>query len=68
MAKKKRKDIPFHIAHDYKQFVLLGGTKFWAKNDESALLYRKKILKLRGAKEAGLFTNGMLFKEIGADV
>ena len=68
MARKKRKDISFHIAHEYKQFVLSGGTTFWAKNNESALLYQKKILKLRGATEAGIFTNGMLFKEVGVDV
>ena len=66
MAKKKK--IPFHIVHNLKQWTSDQGYTFWAKNDESALLYRKKILKLRGAKEAGLFTNGMLFKEVGVDV
>ena len=66
MAKKKK--IPFHIKHNFKQYVLCGGIKFWAKNDEDALLYQKKMLKLRGGFEAGVFTNGMLFKEVGVDV
>ena len=66
MAKKKK--IPFHIKHNFKQYVLCGGIKFWAKNDEDALLYQKKMLKLRGGTEAGVFTNGMLFKEVGVDV
>jgi len=42
MAKKKKKDIPFHIAHNYKEFELKDGTKFWARDDEAAKLYRKK--------------------------
>ena len=36
--------------------------------DKDALLYQKKMLKLRGGAEAGVFTNGMLFKEVGLDV
>ena len=44
MAKKKRKDIPFHIAHNYKHFELGGsGIKFWAKDESDAKLYCDKI-------------------------
>ena len=45
MAKKK-KDIPFHIAHNYKQYELKDGTKFWAKDEENAKLYIKKVEEL----------------------
>lgn len=44
MAKrKKNKNLPFHIAHNYKQYELKDGTKFWAKDDENAKLYRKEV-------------------------
>ena len=47
---------------------LKDGTKYWAKDDEDALLYRNFVLKLNGPEVAGIFTNGMLFKEVGVDV
>ena len=47
MAKKK-KSIPFHIAHNYKQYELKDGTKFWAKDDESS----KDYIKFVGEKNA----------------
>ena len=44
MAKKKKKDIPFHIAHNYKHFELTGGgVKFWARDESDAKLYCEKI-------------------------
>ena len=67
MARKK-KVIPFHIKHNLKQYMLKHGTKYWAKDDEDALLYRTLVLKLKGSEVAGIFTNGMLFKEVGVDV
>ena len=42
MAKKK-KQIPFHIAHNYKQYELKDGTKYWAKDDKDVKLYRKHV-------------------------
>ena len=43
MAKKKKK-IPFHIAHSYKHFELTGGgVKFWARDESAAKLYCDKI-------------------------
>jgi hypothetical protein len=39
MAKKKKKDIPFHIAHNYKQWISDQGYTFWAKDKEDAELY-----------------------------
>ena len=48
--------------------MLKDGSRFWAKDDENALLYRNKALKLKGPEVAGIFTNGMLFKEVGVDV
>ena len=43
MAKKK-KNIPFHIAHNYKHFELTDdGVKFWALNESAAKLYCDKI-------------------------
>jgi|TARA_Y100000310_G_scaffold49876_1_gene46057 hypothetical protein len=68
MAKKKKKVIPFHIKHNLKQYMLKDGTRYWAKDDEDALLYRNFVLKLKGPEVAGIFTNGMLFKEVGLDV
>ena len=41
MAKKKNQ--PFHIANKLKQFELKDGTKFWAKDEEDAKLYRKHV-------------------------
>ena len=41
MAKKKKQ--PFHIKHKLKQFELKDGTKFWAKDESDAKLYRKKV-------------------------
>ena len=42
MAKKK-KDIPFHIAHNYKQWTSDQGYKFWAKDEENAELYLQTV-------------------------
>ena len=39
MAKKKKKSIPFHVAHNYKQWDSAEGYKFWAKDKEDAKLY-----------------------------
>ena len=66
MAKKKT--LPFHVEQNLKQYMLKDGSRFWAKDDENALLYRNKALKLKGPEVAGIFTNGMLFKEVGVDV
>jgi len=42
--KKKKKDIPFHIAHNYKYWTLGdNGPKFWASNKENAKLYCEHI-------------------------
>ena len=41
MAKKKKKSIPFHIAHNYKQFELRDRfenksiIKFWARDEDT---------------------------------
>ena len=46
MTKKKKKDIPFHIAHNYKHYELTGGgVKFWAKDESDARLYCDKVGK-----------------------
>jgi hypothetical protein len=42
MAKKK-KDIPFHIAHNYKQWASDQGYKFWARDEEDAELYVQRV-------------------------
>jgi hypothetical protein len=42
MAKKKKKDIPFHIAQSYKQWTSDQGYKFWAQNKEDAKLYLER--------------------------
>ena len=65
MAKKK---LPFHTKQNLKQYMLKDGSRFWAKDDENALLYRTLILKSKGSEVAGIFTNGMLFKEVGVDI
>jgi len=67
MAKKKKVKT-FHITHNLKQYMLKDGSRFWAKDDENALLYRNIVLKSKGSEVAGIFTNGMLFKEVGVDV
>jgi len=41
MAKKK-KVVPFHIAHNYEKFIHNGVT-FWARDKEDANKYVKKI-------------------------
>ena len=66
MAKKKKVK-SFHITNNLKQYMLKDGSRFWAKDDENALLYRTLILKSKGSEVAGIFTNGMLFKEVGVD-
>jgi|TARA_Y100000310_G_scaffold258593_1_gene267054 hypothetical protein len=44
MAKKTKKNIPFHITHNYKHFELTGGgIKFWAKDESDAKLYCDKV-------------------------
>ena len=35
---RKKKDISFHIAHNYKQFEY-EGIKFWAKDEINSQLY-----------------------------
>ena len=65
MAKKK---LSLHQKQNLKQSMLKDGSIFWAKDNENALLYRNKALKLNGTEVAGIFTNGMLFKEVGLDV
>ena len=45
MARKKKK-VPFHIKNDYKQYSYEDGgltITFWAKDDNDAELYRKKV-------------------------
>ena len=43
MARKK-KNIPFHIAHNYKHFELTSGViKFFARDESDAKLYCEKI-------------------------
>ena len=42
MARKK-KSVPFHIKNNMKQFELKDGTKFWAKDEKDAKLYRKHV-------------------------
>tara|TARA_Y100000310_G_C20077549_1_gene532279 strand:- start:70 stop:228 length:159 start_codon:yes stop_codon:yes gene_type:complete len=49
MPKKKRKDIPYHVAHDHKQFEW-NGIKFWAQNEEDSRLYIKKMENRNGKK------------------
>tara|TARA_Y100000310_G_scaffold203954_1_gene204231 strand:+ start:230 stop:439 length:210 start_codon:yes stop_codon:yes gene_type:complete len=44
VSKKKRKNIPYHIAHNYKHYELSNGiVKFWAQNESDAKLYCDKI-------------------------
>ena len=44
---KKKKDIPFHIAHNYKQWISDQGYTFWAKDKEDAELNRKPALQIK---------------------
>ena len=60
MAKKK-KDVPFHIAHNYKKFTLgvdvyppQDNTSFWARDEEDAKLYVLRIGQLH-PRYRGLF-------------
>ena len=66
----KRKKIPFHIAHNLKEYRLpvdsfheekQRGIKFFAKDDADALLYAKKV----GGGYAKLGTDGKYFHEKG---
>ena len=44
MARKKK--VPFHIKHDYKQYSYGDGgltITYWAKDDVAAELYKKKV-------------------------
>ena len=43
---RKKKKIPFHIKHEYKQYSYEDGgltITFWAKDDPAAELYKKKV-------------------------
>ena len=60
MAKKK-KDVPFHIAQNYKKFTLgadiylpQDNTSFWAKDEEDAKLYVLRVGQLH-PRYKGLF-------------
>ena len=55
---KKKKNIPFHIAQNYMHYELSDGLKFWARDDEDAALYRKKLGSI------GIFEDGMLFHNL----
>ncbi len=53
MAKKKKKKVPFHIAHNMKEYSYKDGgltITFWADSDEDAKLYREH-LEERNAKK-----------------
>tara|TARA_Y100000310_G_scaffold107863_1_gene106326 strand:- start:1650 stop:1838 length:189 start_codon:yes stop_codon:yes gene_type:complete len=50
MTRKKKKNIPFHIAHNYKQYELEDGTKFWAKDEEDALSYSSYTSKIKSVE------------------
>ena len=41
MAKKK-KDVPFHMKHNYKQWTSDQGYTFWAKDEQDAKSYLEK--------------------------
>ena len=62
MAKKK-KSVPFHIKHNMREFKLPNGTKFWARDNEDALLYAKKV----GGGHANLGTDGKYFHVKGEE-
>ena len=66
----KRKKIPFHIAHNLKEYRLPvdsfheekhRGIRFFARDDADALLYAKKV----GGGYAKLGTDGKYFHEKG---
>ena len=42
MAKKNKKDIPFHVKHNYKKWTSDQGYSFWARDEEDAKLYLEK--------------------------
>ena len=44
MAKKK-KSIPFHVKHNYKQWTSDQGYSFWAKDEQDAKFYLDKAEK-----------------------
>jgi hypothetical protein len=41
MAKKK-KDIPFHVKHNYKKWTSDQGYSFWAKDEQDAKFFLDK--------------------------
>ena len=41
MAKKNKQ--PLHVKNNMKQFEVKDGTKFWAKDESDAKLFRKKV-------------------------
>ncbi len=49
MAKKKKK-VPFHVKHNYEQFELSDGTKFWARDEDDSKLYIE-FVEVRNAKK-----------------
>jgi len=42
---KKRKVVPFHIAHNYEKFIH-NGIAFWARDKKDADKYVKKVSNL----------------------
>jgi len=40
---KNKKNIPYHIKHNYKQFNSVNGYTFWAKDKEDAKKYCKLL-------------------------
>ena len=38
-----KKESGLHIKKGYKKYTLLDGVKFWARSDEDARLYKKKV-------------------------
>ncbi len=39
---KKKKDVPFHVKHNYKQWTSDQGYAFWAKDEQDAKSYLEK--------------------------
>ena len=39
---KKKKDVPFHMKHNYKQWTSDQGYTFWAKDEQDAKSYLEK--------------------------
>ena len=49
---KNNKKQPFHIRHNYKRYISTNGYKFWAKDEEDANSYCKRMeWKLKGLYE-----------------